>query len=291
MWEPVPLPFENESHPPLPTVDEIRSCPNLLWERMHKVVGVNDEIVVKFGGTVTVSEGQTLIYLERHAPHIPAPRLYAMYYDSDQLFLVMQRAPGEQLGRIWDSLTEPEKDDITAKLKRTFDDMRQVECPWPDTYVSIDGGGLPNVLFWRQKPGEHFLMGPFQGEDAFVQGMVDNFRSLTEYNKRPDYKVRFYEKYLGRVLRGHRPRLTHGDVQQKNIMAKKREDQGFEVTLVDWANAGWFPDFWEFFCASSPLVFAYWEEDWCWRAQQFLEVWPAEMAIMRMVDKDLGLGF
>ncbi|KAL4933542.1 uncharacterized protein BDV17DRAFT_287191 [Aspergillus undulatus] len=80
MWEPVILPFKNGSLPlpALPTTDEILAFTNVLWDHMHKVVAVSDEVVVKFGREIRVSEGQTLIYFERHAPQVPAPRLYPM---------------------------------------------------------------------------------------------------------------------------------------------------------------------------------------------------------------------
>ncbi|KAK2768205.1 hypothetical protein FQN54_000057 [Arachnomyces sp. PD_36] len=281
--------------PSLPTTDEIRACSNVLWDRMSKVVAINDEVVVKFGAGVCDWEGQALIYLERYVPKVSAPRLYAMYRDSDQLFLVMQRAPGVQLDSIWPTLTESEKDDIIAKLRQNFDIMRRAKCPWPDFYGGLDGGGVHHYLFYSQA-GDRKFLGPFSGEAAFVSGLVRNFRALTERNDRPDYKVRFYETYLHRVLQGHRPTLTHADVQQKNIVVAEdsgqRNKQGgrsFSVTIVDWAYAGWYPEFWEFFCASSPFIFMYWEEDWCWRAQDFLQVCPAELGIMRMIDKDLGL--
>ena len=159
----------------------------------------------------------------------------------------------------------------------------------------MDGGSLHHYLFYSQK-GDRKHLGPFYGEAAFVAGLVGNFRALIERNDRPDFKVRFYETYLARVLQGHRPTLTHGDVQQKNIIVNESKtrrnvygERLFDVVLVDWQNAGWYPDFWEFFCASSPFIFFYWEDDWCWRTQEFIQVWPAEMAIMRMIDKDLGL--
>jgi thiamine kinase-like enzyme len=105
--------------------------------------------------------------------------------------------------------------------------------------------------------------------------------------------------YLGRALQGHcQPTLTHSDVQQKNIMVSVnpgcRNIQGersFDIMLVDWENAGWYPEYWEYFTASCSIAFHYCEEDWTWRVTQFLQVWPAEMAMMRMVDRDLGMGW
>ncbi|KAJ9266341.1 hypothetical protein DTO212C5_6428 [Paecilomyces variotii] len=298
MWEPVALPFQNSQPlPTLPTTDEIRACTNVLWETSaSKIVAVNDDIVVKYGGCINVWEGQALVYLERHVPEVPAPRLYAMYHDPHnpkQLFLIMQRVPGVQLNSIWPSLAQSEKDDIIAKLKLIFDAMRKTECPWPDFFGGLDGGGVHHYLFYSQH-GDRKFLGPFSSEPAFVEGLVGNYRALVERNNLPDYKARFYEKYLPRVLQGHRPTLTHGDVQQKNIMVventSRRNDQGgrsFDIVLVDWENAGWFPDFWEFFCASYPLHFQ-WDEDWSLRVQEFVQVWPAEMAMMQLIDRELG---
>lgn len=55
MWEPVVVPFQNSQPLPfLPTTDEIRACTNVLWETMaSKIVAVNDDIVVKYGGSRT----------------------------------------------------------------------------------------------------------------------------------------------------------------------------------------------------------------------------------------------
>ncbi|CAG8093334.1 unnamed protein product [Penicillium salamii] len=170
--------------------------------------------------------------------------------------------------------------------------MRKTECPWPDFFGGLDKGGVHHYLFYSQHGDEKFL-GPFSGEPAFVAGLVSNYRASVDRNNHPDYKARFYETYLADVLQGHRPTLTHGDVQQKNIVVVENaspNDQGgrsFDIVLVDWENSGWFPDFWEFFCASYPLYFQ-WDEDWSWRVQEFVQVWPAEMAIMQLIDRDLG---
>ncbi|CRL19105.1 Protein kinase-like domain [Penicillium camemberti] len=268
MWKPVAVPFQNSQPlPTLPTTDEIRACTNVLWQTSSsKIVALNDDIVVKYGGGVDDWEGQALVYLEGHVPEVPAPRLYAMYYDSKQLFLIMQRIPGVPLNSIWPSLTQCEKDEIIAKLQLIFDSMRKAECPWPDFFGGLDGSGVHHYLFYSQHGDDKFL-GPFSGEPAFVAGLVGNYRALVGRNNHPDYKARFYEKYLPPVLQGHRPTLTHGDAQQKNIMVVENTSRpgnqvgrSFDVVLVDWENS----------------------------VQEFIRVWPAEMAMMQLIDKDLG---
>ncbi|KAL3447858.1 hypothetical protein BJX65DRAFT_295416 [Aspergillus insuetus] len=251
----VELPFQRESLPscPLPITEEIRACTNILLNRIYKVVAINDEIVVKYGRTVQEYEGQVLVFLERH---FPTP-----------------------------TLTESEKDEIIVKLRETFTNLRQVPCPEPDFFGGLDGGNLHHYFFHNRKADELPCLGPFIGETSFVAGLVDNFRAQVEYNRRPDHKVRFYKKYLPSVLKGHRPTLTHGDVQMKNIMVAESKDQrnekgdwSFDVVLI-----------WEFFCVSTPFTFMYWKHDWCLRAQELLEAWPAKLGVMRMIDKYPGL--
>jgi hypothetical protein len=256
------------------------------------VVAVGDDLVVKFGTSVKVREGQTLIYLERHVPDVPAPRLLAMYYDWGDLFLVMSRVPGKQLGSLWSDLLDAEKDAITKKLCTVFDAMRRAECPWPDYFGGLDGtSGVHHHLLYSQKEGDHRFLGPFHGESEFVAGLTSNYRALQERNHRPDFKARHFEAHLPSVLEKFRPTLTHADLHKTNIMVVETSTGGaerdFDIVLIDWENAGWYPDFWEFFCESSNFDYANWEEDWCWRTEQFLEVWPAKTAMMRMLNQDV----
>lgn len=294
MWQPVTLPFKNHDIPCLPTADEIRQCPHVLKERStSKVVAVNDKIITKFGGGIDVWEGQALLYLEREVPGVPAPRLYAMYYDDMDLFLVMERAPGVQLDFIWPSLTAGEKDSIIAQLHPIFETLRAAECPWPNFFGGLDGGSVHHYLFYDQN-GSGAHLRPFQDEASFIAALVGNYRALVENNGRQDFKVRFFEEHLPKALQNHRPTLTHGDVQRQNIIVSERQkdqevdgERSFDIVLVEWEKAGRLPDFWETFSACSLFDLAYWEEDWCWLVGQFLPVNASELALMLMIDKDM----
>ena len=70
--------------------------------------------------------------------------------------------------------------------------MRTAECPWPDFFGGLDGGGVHHYLFYSQH-GDRKFLGPFSGESAFVAGLVGNYRALVDRNNHPDYKARFYE--------------------------------------------------------------------------------------------------
>jgi hypothetical protein len=294
MWQPTVLPFYNDNVPALPSADDIRRCTEVLKERSNsKIVAVNDKIIAKFGSGIESWEGQALLYLEREVPNVPAPRLYAMYQDSAELFLLMERIPGVQLDSIWGSLSDTEKDSIVEQLRIIFETLRATECPWPNFIGSLDGGGVHHYLFYdRNRSGNH--LGPFHDGASFVEGLVGNFRALVESNGRPDYKVRYYERHLPRGLQTHRPTLTHGDLGRQNIMVIQRpsgmdtmEERSFDVVLIDWEKAGWLPEFWEAFCASVLFDMVYWEEDWCWLINHFLPVSAPELALMNMIDKDM----
>lgn len=296
MWQPVTLPCRTDNAAvAIPSTEDIRACSNVMYERhLASIVALSDQLVAKFGGAVNEWEGQALIYLERYVPHVPAPRLYAMYYDTSQLFLVMQRMPGDRLDRLWPALTDGEKTSITEQLKRIFDCLRQAKCPEQRFFGGLDGGAVHHHLFYSQKGDRQFL-GPFRGEAAFVKGLTDNFRALRERNGHPLFKVQFYESHLGQVLRDHRSVLTHGDLHMRNIVVAEKGnslsnegERSFDVALVDWEMAGWLPEFWEYFCASLFFDLLGWEDDWCWRTGEFLEVRLAENAVMRMFDKDMG---
>ena len=144
MWTPVHLPFERDdgSCPgPLPTVQEIRASNAFITQRSGQtVVSVTPDVLVKFGRSVKYREGHALLYLERYVPRVPAPRLYAMYYNDEELFLVMQRMPGVQLDLLWDGLSENEKLSLKAELRTIFEDLRNAECPWPDFFGALDRG-------------------------------------------------------------------------------------------------------------------------------------------------------
>ncbi|KAM3422329.1 hypothetical protein BST61_g2688 [Cercospora zeina] len=297
-WTPVALPYFASTEPAitLPSAEEIRGCTDVLHERFRaKIVGVTDHVVAKFGGDVLEREGQALIYLERYVPKVPAPRLYAMYYHEEELFLVMQRAPGNQLERLWPSLTNLEKQFIATDLHDIFNELRKAVCPVPNYFGGLAGEGVNYHLFFSQKEDGRDFLGPFHGEAAFVEGLTSNFRASRERNGHPVFKVQLYEDHLSTALRGLCPVLTHGDVQRRNIMVAERQgdasEEGarrFTISLVDWEMAAWLPQFWEFYSASKEFNLTGIHDDWCWYVGKFLDVRLAEAAALTMFEKDYG---
>lgn len=177
MWKPVSLPYKSDSLPlsAIPTAAEIRACTNILWDGTRTVVALNDGVIVKYDGGLDATEGQNLMYLERFAPKVPAPRLYAMFEEDGMTYLIIQRIPGVPLDSIWKALTDSEENGITAKLIPVFDAMWDAECPCPEFYGGLDGGRLQHWLFYSHKKRDFKFLGPYYGEDTFIAGMLQNF--------------------------------------------------------------------------------------------------------------------
>ena len=290
---PASIPYEKTSAlapTPLPTAEEIRSSTAIISQRTGQTItAVTPDLLVKFGRSTSEREGQTLLYLEQCVSNFPAPRLYAMYYDHGDLFIVMQLIPGRTLEMVWEELSEHEKDVLTARLKVAFDDLRMATCPWPNHFGAVDGGPVPHHLFFCHDRIPS-ITGPFSSEEHFNSGLVEQYKKILEMNERTDGKLDFYADYLGHVLHGHRSTLTHSDVQRKNIILRENVDAGasgpgrFDPYIIDWEDAGWYPEYWEYFAAFAGFR---WEHDWCKRFTEFVTAWPAEAVMMKMIYTDL----
>jgi hypothetical protein len=104
------------------------------------------------------------------------------------------------------------------------------------------------------------------------------------------------------VLQGHAPVFTHGDFQRKNSIIKRisravsvdastgvdhlnLEDDTFDLAVVDWKNAGWYPDYWE--SAIALFSSGRWSDDWHVWVGKSLELFLNEYAWMQMLRNEL----
>ena len=185
-WMPAPLPYVK--HPDFlpaffPSVQDIRRSTAIIDQRTGQtIVAATPEVLVKYGQSTTDREGQTLLYLERCVPKFPAPRLYAMYYDEGDFFVVMQRIPGRSLDTLWDELSENDKDTVTTRLRTVFEDLRRIACLQPGYFGAVDGGPVPYPLFYSSTMDRN-ISGPFSSEQAFNSGLIQQYKKIQDENK------------------------------------------------------------------------------------------------------------
>lgn len=274
---PVSIPYyapANELPSALPTAADIEGSGEVLKdESATKVVAVGPHFVVKYGESLNLQEGRTMIFIQRHT-QVPVPRVFALYKHNGQNFIVMERIHGQTLKEIWHTLEEPQKEVIVAKMKEYLGQMRKIESP--GGYCSLDNQPLFDPMFLTplQVHG-----GPYDSEAALNDALIQNVRSSDALKN----KAEFYEQALPTIFRDHPPVLTHGDIQKKNIMIRTGSTP--EIVLLDWESAGWYPSYWEY----ANTIYAGWfESDWyCW-IPQFLEPYLNEYAWFAMLAHEIG---
>lgn len=114
-----------------------------------------------------------------------------------------------------------------------------------------DWGRFRTIFFGSQIIRNKFLG---QTEEEWLRGIGEVLSSVE--TMKPSQSA-FLSRSMTSVLKGHPPVFTHGDLQRKNIMITKQANDNtefqnsfeYQVSLVDWEFAGWYPSYWEYFIA------------------------------------------
>ena len=273
----------------LPSTDEILAGKPIPTNREAmasedgRVVIVGDCFVVKYGVQIRENEGYALLLLE-NSPSIPSPQLYAMWRHGDVLYLVMELIPGQNLRTLWGTLSENEKSSICSQLRQAFTHIRSI--PSTGSFGNIVGGPLPH-LFFGSYTGDPRIMGPFQTSEDLHAGLALHAQRQQERNMRHGWNSEWLARHLPEALKDQPSTFTHGDLIKQNIMVQEQPgadgqtDRQFLLTgLIDWEMAGWYPQYWEY---ANLFIYAYWEDDWEAKAELFIDPYPREAALLKMV--------
>ncbi|KAK6350271.1 hypothetical protein TWF696_006506 [Orbilia brochopaga] len=278
---------------PLPSVAEIRASTDLIkgHDGWKKVVRIREHFIVKYAASLSPTEGENLLFVEKHLVRISTPKLYAMWKDSNDgtFYIIMEYLPGETLDSLWPKLTEPEKDSILSKLRHALQQMRALPPPFATIFGSVSGGHIMHHLFAMTDYPPN-ISGPFDNEHDFIMGLINKVRVDAKDNKskRLEYLAGFYEKQLlpefTKNEANHASTFTHSDLQRKNILVRFGHDlQYIEISILDWEVAGWYPRYWEYVSA----FFGFQWDDWPEELATILDPWPSETAMMKMLYQTL----
>lgn len=299
------LPFIHNKPPAsLPSEDQIEKPDEVLTDKIgRRVVRVGTQFIVKYGHTVNQIEAETMIFV-KEATSIRIPEVYAVYQSErdGMLYIVMEYITGYTLVEQWARLTQSEKITIMDELKGQVDALRQL--PDPGYFGGVGGQHMPNGIFWCSGEADEedpkSITGPFKTEAELNEAFALKSIQIAEYNGRKGHRGHFYRRMLPQVLKDHPAVFTHGDFQRKNIIIRRRQpgltlpqsgqlsqcspEGGFEVVLVDWENAGWYPSYWEY-CAAS---WAFWfDDDWPDMVERALEPNLVEYAWLSVIVGEL----
>lgn len=173
------------------------------------------------------AEARALRMVEKFT-QIPAPRAIDVLMNAHSSYLLMTRVPGRPIGQLLNTMTDKQMDGVVIDLKRYISELRGIRNNNVSKFQICDseGGG---ILDWR-----------------IPDSQSEDLRFLTEAD---------FNHYLTKMMTDDTRRkaakshdvphaffFTHGDLNPRNILAENGKVTG----IVDWENAGFFPEYWEY---------------------------------------------
>ena len=264
----------------LPTIEEIHASSQFLSKNEHgaKVAIVREHFAVKFGAVVSLSEAEMMKFIAGNTA-VPVPKVHAAFTDSKTQvsYIIMDYVPGSTLESLAPTLSAEEKTAICLQVRECIKELRELP---PQGYFGVIGRKpYHDAVHWTPD-NDPIVSGPFNTQAELNEGILARLR-LSE----TDTYVQYIKSLMEPIFRGHRPVLTHGDLQPKNIMVNKigscEDGSGkFEVTLIDWELSGWYPEFWEY---CSATILCRFKPLWLELVQNVLQPYVVEYLMMQQI--------
>lgn len=158
--------------------------------------------------------------LVRSRTSIPVPRPIDLILSPTSSFLVTSRIERDMAGLSIDECSDQEMSVMAQDLRKYIAELHAIEMPANSShYIASASGGT--CLDYRI---DSMPVGPFHDEKEFSESL--RLGILPDLVHRDDHKIVF----------------THCDLNLRNILVKDGRISG----IVDWENAGWFPEYWEY---------------------------------------------
>ncbi|KAL2824250.1 kinase-like domain-containing protein [Aspergillus cavernicola] len=235
----------------LPTPTQVRALSTDICTspQPKPIIFRNPNIFVKFGRYVTVAEAQCLWMVQRaFQGTVPVPELFGWRVDDEgYVFIYMQLIEGQMLLDRWDDLHGTDKEVMRNQLYEIIRSLRQLSQKSGKYIGSINCQKVPDYVF--QSLAE---AGPFPN----IKEFNDWFSSLAQ--SRLPASLKYKDPYRDFLPDGGDIKFTHADLHRGNIMISSTAP--FRViAIVDWGQAGWYPDYWEY-CKA--LYTCWYEDEW-----------------------------
>ncbi|KAF1911620.1 phosphotransferase enzyme family protein [Ampelomyces quisqualis] len=226
-------------------------------------------LIVKFGSHITTTEAINLWAIRRVCQDtLPVPEIYGWRVlerqdGKDEVFIYMQLIQGPTLQQQWPELSATDKQAICNDLRAKVTCLRSLRDSESQQVIGS------------------ICHGP--GEDRCIEGLplLRPFTSRTVFHDWLSWLWRRHvpdpdsiEDPWRNILPDNGPIVfTHGDIRPANIIVTATTPVKV-VAVLDWEQAGWYPDYWEDCKAkfTAPL-----DGEWRGLIDQFLE--PHEAAV------------
>ncbi|KAF3491839.1 uncharacterized protein GIQ15_01356 [Arthroderma uncinatum] len=174
--------------------------------------------------------------LRRVAKHtsIPAPRLIDFTQDSDRTgFMLMTKVTGYPAEKTYYLMTYEEREQLTRDLGKCISQYRRIKNHNESLICNTIGGPITD------RRTDDIPYGPYMSKTA----MLDDLTGGLEEIRKDKPLSMLYEKEHGICF-------THADLHLSNIFL----DGGRLSGIIDWENAGFKPEYWEYTAAMWPYM-------------------------------------
>lgn len=223
--------------------------------RGNRVELHHDTVAVKRGVGVNVGEAEALRIAG--AAGLPVPRVHAVAEFGNDKHIRMDFIPGQTLEQLWKGMDAREKGDIARQLRDIVVAIRSVPPP-AQTIGACDGTGI------RDSRAYSTYNGPVCADErAFNDYLISGLNWKTPPAVR--------DAFAAKLRTTHRIVFSHCDLAPRNIIVR----DGKVVALIDWSEAGWYPEYWEyvkFFQRNDPG-----DDFWCYAAEIFPQLYQDEL--------------
>ncbi|KAG8420253.1 hypothetical protein J3459_011262 [Metarhizium acridum] len=186
-----------------------------------------DKTIVKSGKTISLEEAEAIQVAALAG--LPVPEILTTDSQPGGInVLQMSQVDGRPLSEVWRTMTLLTKRSIALQLRSMLTTMRALQAP-PRLVGACSGGQFRDSRLCHS----HYFPSLVK-EDEFNKYLISNLSHVTP---RP---VR--DAFTRQQRNGHRIVFTHGDLSPRNIIVSNDRIVG----LVDWEEAGWFPEYWEY---------------------------------------------
>ncbi|KAG9251066.1 kinase-like domain-containing protein [Emericellopsis atlantica] len=188
----------------------------------------------------------------------------------NDIYIEMPFVRGDPLDPVWHGLSQEAREAIASEITEHLTTLRQVPPPAQDLVASAyqnpaHDSRVSNRFFGPCTQREfHPLLRTHLPED-WIRSVLDE---NTETVHTKQYKTVF----------------THADLAPRNIMMRN----GRLTAIIDWGNAGWYPEYWEY----TKMHYKYFAEDWYELIERRLPCYEAgldaERAVIARYGDDIG---
>ena len=235
--------FPSSQSKDLPTPEEVDRSTDVIYDFVpggRRVVGLDNNIIVKYGANIDLKEAESISFVSRNT-NIPVPNVLGTYTHDSKNYIFMSRVTGIPLSECLYSLSSTEYDTIAVDMKGYIDQLRglRIEEFEESSFIGSVGRGECKDKIFRAGSDKR---GPFSSELEMHLNICDRWIDLRSWGnqKRDNYIHILRRMYTENST--HAIRFTHGDLSPCNIMV----DKGHVVGILDWQEAGWYPEYWEY---------------------------------------------